>query len=397
MSQDEIYSMEKEDLVVFNEVESLVKFYEDWKRNPIYYNGCCPFKEKIHEEEDILEDLNLCKAYKLLDRINNIKLYAHRYAFTANFSHSDFGITDLINFAVENNLAGVEIHVNYGNRESRLSNLSQQRLQEVAKYAGEKEIDIRLEASNTEKETIDELMRIASIMEVKSVRVYVRKKGFVNINIIPEAIGELKYAAKKAKELGIEVVLEQHEDLKSSEFVKIVKKVNQGLNTPHLFMVYDFGNMVNAFESPLGAFAQMKKWIRQAHIKDIKIVPVKCPQTGKKGYAQVGVKSGEGDVPMLTLIYQLLLLDKKDGSPQVYIFDLEEVNHFVSITYRFDQEDKDVHIPFRSPSNTLVKGDLKNFLKNERRDARDQVHYVGQLLSRLEFFAKQFLDSESEN
>jgi hypothetical protein len=61
--------------------------------------------------------------------------------------------------------------------------------------------------------------------------------------------------------------------------------------------------MVNAFESPLEAFAQMEKWIRQAHIKDIKIVPVKCPQTGKKGYAQVGVKSGEGDVPMLKLIY----------------------------------------------------------------------------------------------
>jgi hypothetical protein len=100
---------------------------------------------------------------------------------------------------------------------------------------------------------------------------------------------------------------------------------------------------------------------------------------------------------MLTLIYQLLLLDKKDGSPQVYTFDLEEVNHFVSITYRFDQEDKDVHIPSRSPSNTLVKGDLKNFLKNERRDARDQVHYVGKLLSRLEFFAKQFLDSKSGN
>ena len=67
--------MEKKDLVIFNEVDSLVKFYEDWKRNPIYYNGCCPFKEKIHEEEDLLEDLNLCKAYKLLDRIINIKLF----------------------------------------------------------------------------------------------------------------------------------------------------------------------------------------------------------------------------------------------------------------------------------------------------------------------------------
>ena len=79
---------------------------------------------------------------------------------------------------------------------------------------------------------------------------------------VTKAIDELKYAAKKAKELGIEVVLEQHEDLKSSELVKIVKKVNQGLNTPHLFMLYDFGNMVNAFERPLEAFAQMKKWIR---------------------------------------------------------------------------------------------------------------------------------------
>ncbi len=386
------------DIVIINEVDSLVKFYEDWKRNPIYYNSYCPFKEKDREEEDILEDLNLYKAaYKLLDRIKNIKLYAHRYAFTANFNHSDFKTTDLIDFAVENNLAGVEIHVNYGNRGNRLSNLSKKRMQEVAKYAREKEIDIRLEASNTEKETIDELMRIASIMEVKGVRVYVRKEGFVNKNIIPEAIDELKYAAKKAKELEIEVVLEQHEDLKSSELVKIVKKVNHELNTPHLFMLYDFGNMVNAFERPLEAFAHMKKWIRQAHIKDIKIVSVKCPQTGKKGYAQVGVKSGEGDFPMLKLIYQLLMLDKKDGSPQVHIFDLEEVNHFVSITYRFDQEDKDVHIPSRSPSNTLVKGDLNIFLKNERKDARDQVHYVGQLLLRLEFLAKQFLNSKSGN
>ena len=46
-------------------------------------------------------------AIKLMDRIENIRLYAHTYAFFHNFKYGAFDIDDLIKFAYQEGLQGI--------------------------------------------------------------------------------------------------------------------------------------------------------------------------------------------------------------------------------------------------------------------------------------------------
>lgn len=321
-------------------------------------------------------------ARKLLNRINNIQLYAHSYAFVLHFEHSVYSPINLLNFAYENGLNGIDIHLDSG-KEKSLINMSVSELKEVKELAKKLNLKIMLEISSTAKPEIDKVVKITKILDVQNIRVYNRYGGYL-LESIRKCINDLKYACKIAEKNDLYFAIEPHEVLKSEELVHIIKEVD----SHRLGLLFDFGNMINANEKPLESLRKLSPYIWHVHIKDVKVIPK------TSGFAQQGVADGQGDLPQMRMLYELLMLG--DKKPQVKIFAFEQVNGYYAPPYRFKDEGKNPKIPNREPSNTCEGPMLSRDenLRIEKENAIHQVKYIKKLLNDLKKISERRLDSK---
>ncbi|NOX14640.1 MAG: sugar phosphate isomerase/epimerase [Epsilonproteobacteria bacterium] len=314
-------------------------------------------------------------AKKLKDRILNIKLYLHSYTLYKNFLYGKLTIKEFLDFAYTHGFEGIAINIRTG-KEGSFNFKTDDEIKEIAKYAEFLNLRINIDISSTNKEEFKKALHVANLVNAKAIRFYIRKSGLVS-KIIREIVPVLKEMAKLAKKSNIELLMEQHEDLKSYELVEIVKKVNaQNLN-----LMFDYGNMINAYEKPLEALQIMAPLVKHVHIKGVKIL-----KEGK-GFGHIGVREGDDDLPHAKLMFDLLMLGDKE--PQIEIFYLEEVNDYYAPAYRFKDEGNDAFISKRTVS--ITKRDenvcLEDMLRDERRDAFSQVVFIQSLLSELKTLA----------
>ena len=353
--------------------ESITPYYETYFRYLL--------KQKAGEDIGIpIPKLTRGLAQKLLDRIENAKLYAHDYSFALNFRYG-FTVFDLLDFAYEEGLHGVNCHYVYLKRKTK------HELKYLMSVAHDLELGMNIELSTTAEEDVKDAARIANVMGIKNIRVYVRYPGSLKV-IKDKAFDDLKVIADVAQENDLQFVLESHEVMKSDELVELIEKVN----SPKVNLLFDFGNMINSYEEPLPALKDMSQYIRQLHLKGVRRVKVEIDE--RTGYSQVGVRQGTGDLPQMKMIFDALLLG--DPEPQVIVYALEQEVGYEAPPYRFDKEDLNPQIPTREPSKTLFTKDntVRETLRREIRDARNQVQYVRSVLAILKTFAQMRLEDK---
>lgn len=323
-----------------------------------------------------LKKINKKIAKLIIERIKGIKLYSHSYAFKLNFQENQFDVIKLLNFAYNNGLNGINIRYDVGGKKS-LRKLNNKSLEVVRLHALKLKLGINIEVSSTSRKIINSVVKIAKILHVKNIRVYIRYSGKIS-DIIKKGTKDLRYISEIASKNGMHFVIEPHEVLKSKELIKIIKKINN----PQLKLLFDYGNMINANENPLDAFKIMSPYITQVHMKGIKKIKL------KKGYEQIGVLEGEGDLPQMNLLFNLLLLGKHE--PQVKYYSLEQEVGYISPPYRFDKEGNNPIIPYRKSSFTNIDKTktIKDNLQLEKRNAHKQVQYVRSLLKQIETMSK---------
>jgi len=307
-------------------------------------------------------------ADKLIHRIDEVKLFAHSYAFTRNITHGDFTAYDLLDFASSQGLAGIHIHFDF----LKKTTSSRTGFRDFADYAKSKKLSIVLEVSETSKLILDEAIEAAVLMNIKTIRFYPIKTGPVS-EVIDQVVEDLRYASSHhlVKEFEINLLLEQHEDLRSKELIEILRRVNSS----QLGLLFDFTNMVPSFEHPLEALATQAPHIRAVHINDI------IPVVDGSGFGKIGVVSGSGAIPIKRMMYELLLLENP------ITFSLEEEVGYVAPAFRFPEE-SDTTIPLRSSSETpIVKNQLQRQLKQEHEDAINQVKFIRIILAELRAMA----------
>jgi sugar phosphate isomerase/epimerase len=321
-------------------------------------------------------------ALKLLERLKRVKLYAHTYAFFLNFKHGCFDINDLIEFAYQEGLDGISAHIDSGEARS-LRQKTPSELSEIKSCAQRLGLGINLEISSTSREEVNCAVRIARMLDVKNIRVYIRYGGRLS-KIIRKGVEDLKAISKIADENDLHFVLEQHEDLKSHELVDIITRVN----SPRIGLLFDFGNMVNAYEEPLAALHTMSPHIRQVHLKGIRRIN-KGP-----GFAHLGMQEGEDDLPQMKMLFDLLMLG--DHELQVKTFSLEQTIGYYAPAYRLKDEGPDPEIPERGPSETFLDKNipLKDSLLKEKRSSCNQIRFVRNLLEQLKTISEIQLSFE---
>ena len=192
----------------------------------------------------------------------------------------------------------------------------------------------------------------------------------------------MKDVARTAEKHDLHFVVEPHEVLKSAELVQIIEAVK----SPRVNLLFDFGNMLSTAEQPLQALETMHPYIKQAHLKGANIAAV-----GQNGFAQIGVKQGDDDLPHELMLFKLLMLG--ESKPQVAAFSLEQQVGYYAPPYRFKNEPQDPVIPKRKPSKTELcqKLTLDENLDLELQNAYHQVTFVNKTLENLTNLASKKL------
>ncbi len=314
-------------------------------------------------------------AKKLKSRIENISLYAHSYTMYKNFFYGKLTIIEFLDFAYIHGFKGIAINIETGNERS-FNSKSDEEIREIAEYAKSLNLLINIDISSTDMEEFKKAVRVASIVNAKNIRFYVRESGLVS-QIIKKIVPTLKEMSMIAKHKGMDILMEQHEDLKSCELAEIVKKVD----ATNLYLMFDYGNMVNAYEKPLEALEIMAPFLKHAHVKSVKII-----KEGK-GFGHIGVPEKDDDLPHAKFMFDLLMLGDKE--PQTEIFYLEEVVGYYAPAYRFADENEDTFIPPRTESITKIDETvcLDEMLAKEKKDACAQIVFVKSLLTELKTLA----------
>lgn len=316
-------------------------------------------------------------AARLISRIDGVRLFAHAYAWHLNFRLGEACPADFLRFAHDQRMKGVKIHVEDGEERSLL--YAPESRAAFADLAKSLHLEVHIETSATDEATLAAAIQVARDVRATSVRFYPRYAGRVS-QIMDQTIRDLRKLDALDPDGELDFLLEQHEDLKSEELVRIV----QAVQNPRLTLLFDFANMINAYEAPEAALATMAPFVTDVHIKDAKIL------ADRGGFAHRACCSGKGDIDFTALLTTLLMLGEM---PQVRAFGCEEENEMYAPAYRFPTDPPDPIIPPRDASITeLAPGeDLRARLIREKAEATAQIAYVRRVLSDIRSRAERSL------
>lgn len=303
----------------------------------------------------------------LAERARSAPLFAHAYAFHLNMRFGGMTPRQVAEFANESGLAGLMIHVEDG-EDASLGRMPEALLSEFGCEIARLGLELHIETSTTEERGLADAIRIAHATGATSVRCYPRYEGRIS-EIVSRTIADLKRLPLFDPQEKLRYTLEQHEELKSSELLQIVEEVGNS----RLGLLFDFGNMINAYELPLAALSAQSAYIREVHVKDCTLQP------DRGGWAHLACVSGEGHLPMRSILAELLLLGEE--SPQVAAFGLEEEVGYYAPAFRLPTDGADPFVPARTASFTEIGDvDVPQRLREEAAAAHAQVDTVRSML-----------------
>jgi len=316
--------------------------------------------------------LDAAIARKLLCRIDSIRLHAHTYSFTHNLNHGSRKPIHALEFAYQHKFRGLNIHVDDGGEYS-LNRSSSKQLAQFKTSVRHLHLIVYLETSSTEQANIDQVIQKARSLGIDNIRVYSRYEGKLS-QVMALTVADLVYMAEQADRYNLYFDFEQHEEFKSTEIVQMLIEVDH----PRIRALFDFTNMINAYEQPLSALKTMAPYVRQVRLKGAKII------NEGNGYGQVGVIQGsvEDEMSYARMLYELLMLGETE--PQVICFALEQEVNYYSPDYRYADESDNPFIPYKEPSQTpFDAADAQMVLLNEMRWATNQVNFIKSWLAEL--------------
>ncbi len=331
-----------------------------------------------------IEELPADIRQRLAGRAKSAPLFAHAYAFHLNLRFGGMTPLQLAEFARRHSLAGLKIHVSDG-EEASLNAMSRDELGTFGEQVRKLGLELHVETSTTAPDGLSDAVARALAVGASSLRCYPLYEGRIS-QIISWTIDDLRRLPQYDPNGRLRITLEQHEDLKSDELVHIVNEVAN----PNLTLLFDFANMVNAYERPLAALACQAPYITEVHVKDCLI------QADRGGCAHLACASGQGHLPIHAMLIELLLLGK--DSPQVLAFGLEEEEGYFAPALRWPGQGPDPFIAARTPSYTEIdSSDIDGRLKQEAVAAATQVRTVRSMLDEIATEARRHNRGEGEN
>ncbi len=221
----------------------------------------------------------------------------HSFSLWHHFAHKPgFDCVAFADLAAELGFKGISLSLN--NPEYRhLGGRETWRMDRLRGHLDGLGFSLEVDTSGTDPAHMTELLGVASRMGATSLRTYTRHGGAPD-QMMAATISDLVAVAPAAGDLGIVIVLENHEDFTGPELARIVEAVGH----PALKILYDYGNSQMVLEDPEAALDAVLPHVHSVHFKDH--VMVRPEHAGRLTVA--GVPIGDGMLPLARLTGRLL-------------------------------------------------------------------------------------------
>jgi sugar phosphate isomerase/epimerase len=226
--------------------------------------------------------------------MKSIEFHIHSFSMRYQFRYrDDFDVFSFIEFANNAGFTGVNISAN-GPGYRDLSGTSESHFQKVREYLQAHSMKCELDTSDTSLENLTRMLDVAKAIGAEQLRVYTKYSGALT-DLIDWTVRDLRAIAPKAEALGINIVLENHEDFQGAALANILGQVNH----PRIRALYDYGNSQMVAEEPMAALEAMIDHITGVHLKDHVVIE-------KDGTDIIqGVPIGQGLLPIMQITNRL--------------------------------------------------------------------------------------------
>lgn len=221
----------------------------------------------------------------------------HSFSLWHHFAHKPgFDCVAYADLAAELGFRGISLSLN--NPEYRhLGGREIWRMDRLRDHLHGIGFSLEVDTSATDPAHMTEMLTVAARMGAGSLRTYTRHGGTPE-QMMAATLRDLAAVAPVAGDLGITIVLENHEDFTGPELARIVETVGH----PALKILYDYGNSQMVLEDPEAALDAVLPHVHSVHFKDH--VMVRPEHAGQLTVA--GVPIGDGALPLARLTKRLL-------------------------------------------------------------------------------------------
>jgi sugar phosphate isomerase/epimerase len=221
----------------------------------------------------------------------------HSFSLWHHFAHKPgFDAPAFADLAASLGFQGISLSLNNPNYR-HLGGRETWRMNRLRDHLASLGFSLEVDTSGTDPAHMAELLGVARNMGATSLRTYTRHSG-TPAEMMAATIHDLISVAPMAGDLGVTVVLENHEDFTGPELARIVQEVDH----PNLRVLYDYGNSQMVLEDPETALQAVLPFVHSVHLKDH--VMVRPEVTGQLTVA--GVPIGEGFLPLKPITRRLL-------------------------------------------------------------------------------------------
>lgn len=217
-----------------------------------------------------------------------IELHVHSYSLRFHLRYRDVTGYDAFAFiaeAAQLGLTGVNVSAN-GPGLRDLCGTTPEHFAAVRASARDHGVRLELDTSDTRVEHMTEMLHVAAACGADTLRTYTKYRAPL-VDVMQWTVRDLRAVAPLAADLGVLVVLENHEDFTGPVLAEILGAVDH----PCVRALYDYGNSQMVGEDPLDALAAMAPFVERVHAKDHVLLH------GPDGPVVQGVPFGSGLLP----------------------------------------------------------------------------------------------------
>tara|TARA_B100000768_G_C11282559_1_gene379539 strand:+ start:4209 stop:5165 length:957 start_codon:yes stop_codon:yes gene_type:complete len=221
----------------------------------------------------------------------------HSFSLWHHFAHKPgFDAIAFAELARSMGFQGISLSLNDANYR-HLGGRETARMDRLRAYLTAHGMCLEVDTSDTAPANMSEMLNVAHRMGATSLRTYTRHGGEV-ADMMRNTTGDLAMVTQEAHDLGVIIVLENHEDFTGPELAEIVEQVDH----PNLKILYDYGNSQMVLEDPFAALDAVLPHVYSVHFKDH--VMIRAEDAGQ--LTVTGVPVGDGFLPLTDLTSRLL-------------------------------------------------------------------------------------------
>ncbi len=228
-----------------------------------------------------------------------VQLYLHTFSLRFHLRYRPgFDVFAFIERAAAEGFMGVCISANDAHYR-HLGSADPARLAAIRRHVGGYGLACDIDTSGTDPAHLRTMLHIAQAVGAQQLRTYTRY-SLPPDKLVARTIQDLQAIGPLAADLGITILLENHEVMTGKEIAAALTAVNH----PNVAALYDYGNSQMVMEEPVDALEAMAPFSRSAHLKDHVMLQAEDSPNGR--LSVLGVPIGEGYLPILPLTQSLL-------------------------------------------------------------------------------------------